>query len=73
MIGKGVTSGSNLKQPSVRTLRSCRMNQMPILSWVSWRRKALAARLPMRLRVNMPDGGFPLMDMRCGMPPNWAS
>lgn len=26
---------THLKQPSVRTLRSCRMNQMPILSWVS--------------------------------------
>src|SRR3569833_4240341 len=44
------------KFPSVRTLRSWRMNQMPILSWGAVRRKALAARLPMRFRVNMPCG-----------------
>lgn len=45
-----------LKRPSVLTLRSWRMNQIPILSDGSVRRKALAARLPMRFRVNMPCG-----------------
>lgn len=46
----------NLKRngPSVRTLRSCKTNQMPIRSSVSASRKALAAKLPMRFRVNMP-------------------
>src|SRR5947209_6882778 len=40
--------------PSVRTLRSCKMNQMPILSPGSVRRKALADKLPMRFLVNIP-------------------
>lgn len=62
-----------LKHPSVRTLRSWRMNQIPILSWGSCRRKALAAKLPMRLRVNIPEGGLPLMDIRWGMLPSWGS
>ena len=43
-----------LKWPSVLTLRSWSTNQMPILSLLSVSRKALAARLPMRLRVNIP-------------------
>lgn len=42
--------------PSVRTLRSCKTNQMPMRSSVSASRKALAAKLPMRFRVNMPWG-----------------
>lgn len=37
-------------------LMSCSTNQMPILSWGSASLEALAARLPIRLRVNMPSG-----------------
>ena len=42
--------------PSVRTLRSCRMNQTPMAPVGSVSLKALTQRLPMRLRVNMPLG-----------------
>ena len=48
--------GTYRKVPSVRTLRSCRMNQTPILFSGSVRRNALALRLPIRLRVNIPPG-----------------
>lgn len=44
------------KFPSVLMLMSCSTNQMPILSWGSASLEALAARLPIRLRVNMPSG-----------------
>lgn len=43
------------KLPSVRTLKSCKINQIPFFSDGSVRRNALADRLPIRLRVNMPD------------------
>lgn len=46
----------SLKLPSVRTLKSCKTNQMPILSPGSVRRNALAAKLPIRFLVNMPIG-----------------
>lgn len=60
----GVTDGGptltnerrSLKQPSVRTLKSCKTNQIPILSPGSVRRNALAAKLPIRFLVNMPVG-----------------
>lgn len=42
------------KEPSVRTLRSCRINQTPISLCGFVSLKALTQRLPMRLRVNMP-------------------
>lgn len=42
------------KEPSVRTLRSCMTNQIPILSLVSCNLKALPAQLPIRFLVNIP-------------------
>lgn len=44
------------KVPSVRTLKSCKINHTPILLSGSVKRKALALRLPIRFRVNMPPG-----------------
>lgn len=44
------------KEPSVRTLRSWRMNQTPILLSGSVSLKALTQRLPIRFLVNMPLG-----------------
>lgn len=44
------------KVPSVRTLRSCRINHTPILLSGSVNRKALALRLPIKFRVNIPPG-----------------
>ena len=41
-------------QPSVRTLRSWRTNQMPKFSFRSFNLNALALRLPMRFRVKAP-------------------
>lgn len=55
-IGLWVTQGAYRKQPSVRTERSCRTNQIPILSSGSVNLKAEAAKLPIRFRVNMPPG-----------------
>lgn len=46
------------KFPSVLMLMSCSTNQIPILSWGSASLEALAARLPIRLRVNMPCGAL---------------
>ena len=43
-------------EPSVLTLRSCRMNQTPILLSGSVSLKALTQRLPIRFRVNIPLG-----------------
>jgi hypothetical protein len=40
--------------PSVRTLKSCKINQIPFFSEGSVRRNALADKLPIKLRVNMP-------------------
>ena len=39
-------------------LMSCSTNQMPILSWGSASLEALAARLPIKLRVNIPCGAL---------------
>lgn len=47
---------ANRNMPSVRILRSCKMNQIPSLWFWSCNRKALALNAPMRLRVNMPVG-----------------
>lgn len=44
------------KEPSVRTLRSWRMNQTPMLLSGSVSLKALTQRLPIRFLVNMPLG-----------------
>lgn len=44
------------KEPSVLTLRSCRMNQTPMLLSGSVSLKALTQRLPIRFLVNMPLG-----------------
>jgi len=44
------------KFPSVRTDKSCSTNQIPILSSGSVSLNALAARLPIRFRVNIPWG-----------------
>jgi hypothetical protein len=54
--GKGRREGKGKyrKFPSVRTLRSCRTNQIPLLSSGSVRRKALADKLPIKFLVNMP-------------------
>lgn len=46
------------KFPSVLTLRSCSTNQIPILSFGSASLNALAERLPIRLRVNIPCGAL---------------
>src|SRR5665213_1338606 len=52
-------------QPSVRTLRSCSTNQMPSCFWRSFSLKALALKLPIRLRVYIP---LVLADMDRGLP-----
>ena len=52
----GVREGTYRKLPSVRTLRSWRMNQTPISLFGLVSLNALTQRLPMRLRVNMPLG-----------------
>ena len=43
-------------EPSVLTLRSCRMNHTPMLLSGSVSLKALTQRLPIRFLVNMPLG-----------------
>jgi len=58
--GDGTPTLTNWKRsrnwPSVRTERSWSTNQIPILSDGSVNLKALAARAPMRFRVNIPCG-----------------
>jgi hypothetical protein len=57
-----VGEGKYRNRPSVRTERSWRMNQIPLLFSGSVRRNALADRLPIRFLVNMvgdiPGGGI---------------
>ena len=50
------TKSEYRKEPSVRTLRSCKINHTPICPSGSVSLKALTQRLPIRLRVNMPLG-----------------
>ena len=52
MVGKSAYR----KFPSVRTDKSCSTNQIPILSSGSVSLNALAARLPIKFRVNIPWG-----------------
>ncbi len=52
----GEGKGTYRKVPSVRTERSCSTNQIPIRSSGSVSLNALAARLPIRFRVNIPWG-----------------
>jgi hypothetical protein len=64
------------KVPSVRTERSCKTNQIPILSSGSVSLKALAARLPIRFRVNIPWGAVLLTGtlwMGISEPENWRA
>jgi hypothetical protein len=65
---KGYGKGTDRKDPSVRTLRSCRINHTPILLSGSVNRKALALRLPIRFLVNMPTGGVGI----CGCKAGWG-
>lgn len=56
-----------LKEPSVRTLRSCRINQTPSLPSGSVNLKALTHRLPIKFLVNIPLGAL-LGSCVCMMP-----
>ena len=58
VIGKYVhnLSVTYRNDPSVRTLRSCNMNQTPIWLSGSVNLKALTQRLPIRFLVNIPLG-----------------
>lgn len=51
-----VKKATDRNEPSVLTLRSCKMNQMPSSELGSVNLKALTQRLPIKLRVNMPLG-----------------
>lgn len=59
-MGVVMTTEANmtyLNNPSVRTDRSCRMNQWPSFPSQSLKVKAFTVRLPIRFLVNMPFGG----------------
>jgi len=63
-VGERRREETYLNVPPVRTDRSCRTNQMPILSSGSVNLNALAARLPIKFRVNIPCGAVLLTGMR---------
>lgn len=49
---------THLKLPSVLTLKSCRINQIPIIPSGSVNLNALTHKLPIKFRVNIPLGAL---------------
>lgn len=49
---------THLKVPSVLTLKSCRINQIPIIPSGSVNLNALTHKLPIKFRVNIPLGAL---------------